>query len=124
MPIYEYQCPACHTVFEEWLSVSEATETAPCPQCKTEAVHIISNTAFVLKGGGWYVTDYGNRKNESANTQTSASSTNTAEASSTATTDSTKASTSSPNATSNAKPDAKTATKVEKSQKTPNAQAV
>ncbi len=62
MPIYEYQCPQCQAIFEEWLSISEATDKAPCPQCKNEASRIISNTAFVLKGGGWYVTEYGNRK--------------------------------------------------------------
>ncbi len=73
MPIYEYQCPQCQAVFEEWLSVSEATETAPCPHCKTVATHIISNTAFVLKGGGWYVTDYGQRKNTHETTKTPSS---------------------------------------------------
>ncbi len=62
MPIYEYQCPQCHNIFEEWLSVSTATDTSPCPECNTSAARIISNTAFVLKGGGWYVTEYGNRK--------------------------------------------------------------
>ena len=62
MPIYEYQCSACNTVFEEWLKASEIHEKTPCPDCGGEAVHIISNTAFVLKGGGWYVTDYGYRK--------------------------------------------------------------
>ncbi len=66
MPIYEYQCPQCQQVFEEWLSVSEATDKAPCPQCHTQSSRIISNTAFVLKGGGWYVTEYGNRKNTNA----------------------------------------------------------
>ncbi len=78
MPIYEYQCPQCQTVFEEWLSVSEATDKAPCPECQTASSRIISNTAFVLKGGGWYVTEYGNRKS----TDTGASS---AKASDTAT---------------------------------------
>ncbi len=67
MPIYEYQCPQCHAVFEEWLKVSDAGEknTAPCPHCDAVSPHIISNTAFVLKGGGWYVTEYGNKKSAS-----------------------------------------------------------
>jgi len=65
MPIYEYICPNCQNMFEKWLKVSEATETAPCPKCGSQAQHIISNTAFVLKGGGWYVTDYGYRKGTS-----------------------------------------------------------
>ncbi len=67
MPIYEYTCPKCKKTFEEWLKVSETRETAPCPVCGAEAPHIISNTAFVLKGGGWYVTDYGYRKGVSEN---------------------------------------------------------
>lgn len=62
MPIYEYKCPQCGNIFEEWLKVSEAEETAACPACRAQAQHIISNTSFVLKGGGWYVTDYGYRK--------------------------------------------------------------
>ncbi len=75
MPIYEYQCTQCHTVFEEWLSINSATETEPCPECKGEAHRIISNTTFVLKGGGWYTTEYGNRKNDSAQASSSTSST-------------------------------------------------
>ena len=77
MPIYEYKCPKCQKVFEEWLKVSEVHESAACPACGAESRHIISNTAFVLKGGGWYVTDYGYRKNkpeESASSDTNAAS--------------------------------------------------
>ena len=65
MPVYEYACSNCQNVFEKWLKVSEITETAFCPKCGNQAQHIISNTAFVLKGGGWYVTDYGYRKGAS-----------------------------------------------------------
>lgn len=63
MPIYEYQCPECANIFEEWAKASEMKEVAPCPLCQTPSERIISHTAFVLKGGGWYVTDYGYRKN-------------------------------------------------------------
>ena len=66
MPIYEYQCPQCAHIFEEWVQHSSASEESPCPLCGTSAVHVISNTAFVLKGGGWYVTEYGSRKAEGA----------------------------------------------------------
>lgn len=70
MPIYEYHCPECDTIFEEWAKASEMKEVAPCPQCQTPAERIISHTAFVLKGGGWYVTDYGYRKNISEDSAT------------------------------------------------------
>lgn len=67
MPIYEYECSKCHHIFEEWVKTSEARDACACPECGAPAEHIISNTAFVLKGGGWYVTDYGYRKGVSEN---------------------------------------------------------
>lgn len=63
MPIYEYQCPQCGHVFEEWVKAAEAHGQEPCPQCGTASPRVISQTSFVLKGGGWYVSDYGYRKN-------------------------------------------------------------
>ncbi len=77
MPIYEYQCTGCQLVFEEWRKASEMTEECVCPQCGASATHILSQTAFVLKGGGWYVSDYGYRKNikeDSADTPAASSS--------------------------------------------------
>lgn len=62
MPIYEYQCPNCGRVFEEWVKSSEAHKEEPCPDCGTSSPRIISRTSFVLKGDGWYVSDYGYRK--------------------------------------------------------------
>ena len=93
MPIYEYKCPKCSTVFEEWVK-SHDTGPQNCPDCGTEATHIVSNTTFVLKGGGWYVTEYGNRKNtDSVAASNSTSSTD-------ATADSTPAASPAPAATS------------------------
>ncbi|MBR4741739.1 MAG: zinc ribbon domain-containing protein [Desulfovibrio sp.] len=62
MPIYEYLCPHCQNVFEEWVKVANDQDEEPCPKCGTPAPKMISHTSFVLKGGGWYVTEYGNRK--------------------------------------------------------------
>jgi len=57
MPIYEYCCEECDHVFEVLQSgFDERRET--CPLCKGESKRVISNTSFVLKGSGWYVTDY------------------------------------------------------------------
>ncbi len=75
MPIYEYQCPKCSHVFEEWLNTSESENPQPCPKCQSQSQRIVSQTSFVLKGSGWYVTEYGsnsaakdpNKKNLPAN---------------------------------------------------------
>lgn len=56
MPIYEYQCPKCG-IFE---LVQRITEPAlkKCPTCKGKVERLMSRTSFVLKGSGWYATDY------------------------------------------------------------------
>ncbi len=61
MPIYEYSCPQCDHVFEEWQKDFVERELN-CPQCGAPSKRLISNTAFILKGSGWYVTDYANGK--------------------------------------------------------------
>ena len=66
MPIYEYRCPDCHQVFEEWCKqVEDSSVTHACPVCSTQAKRLISNTSFALKGEGWYVTEYGSHKSKS-----------------------------------------------------------
>ena len=62
MPIYEYQCPQCQHRFEEWVKSPSDQGEEPCPKCGTASPRIMSQTSFVLKGGGWYVDDYGYRK--------------------------------------------------------------
>jgi putative FmdB family regulatory protein len=57
MPIYEYQCVACGQVTEAWQKFSEEPLTT-CPACGGALTKLISNCAFHLKGGGWYVSDY------------------------------------------------------------------
>lgn len=63
MPIYEYSCKECHQIFEEWTKHIDDAEPQACPVCGNPAERIMSNTSFVLKGGGWYVTDYGYKSN-------------------------------------------------------------
>lgn len=65
MPIYEYRCKECQQVFEKWCKQAEE-QSVPhnCPICKGAAERLISHTSFALKGQGWYVTEYGSRKEE------------------------------------------------------------
>ncbi|MBI4698772.1 MAG: zinc ribbon domain-containing protein [Nitrospirae bacterium] len=57
MPIYEYKCTKCNKQFEIKQKMDDAQLTE-CKACGGELKKLITNTSFVLKGGGWYVTDY------------------------------------------------------------------
>jgi putative FmdB family regulatory protein len=57
MPIYEYQCESCSRRFEVMQRMTEPL-LAICEQCGGNVRRLISQTSFVLKGSGWYVTDY------------------------------------------------------------------
>ena len=65
MPIYEYCCKKCNQVFEEWLKEFDVA-TMPCPHCDGEGERMLSMPSFILKGGGWYATEYGAQKNRPA----------------------------------------------------------
>lgn len=59
MPMYEYQCDGCGQVFEARQKFSDA----PLSRCKVcgegPVTKLISQSAFALKGGGWYQQGYG-----------------------------------------------------------------
>ncbi len=74
MPIYEFHCQKCNTTFEEWLKMSEEKEPQICPECNALAQRQVSQTSFVLKGSGWYVTEYG--KNSASGSTNSSANTN------------------------------------------------
>ena len=57
MPTYEYQCDACHRVFEVRQRITEEPLTT-CEACSGTVRRLLSPAPFILKGGGWYVTDY------------------------------------------------------------------
>jgi putative FmdB family regulatory protein len=62
MPVYEYQCGACGHEFEEWQKIKDPP-VKTCPKCaKDEVQRLISQTAFQLKGGGWYKDLYSSSK--------------------------------------------------------------
>ncbi len=58
MPIYEYQCSACGHKLEVLQRISEDPLT-DCPDCGDPALRkLVSASGFILKGSGWYVTDF------------------------------------------------------------------
>lgn len=57
MPIYEYQCDSCGAQRELFVRSTDAP-LPKCPDCRKKMRRVISQTAFILKGSGWYVTDY------------------------------------------------------------------
>lgn len=62
MPIYEYQCRKCHEV-KEAIQKFQDPPLRKCPSCGGKLEKMVSPGAFVLKGAGWYQTDYGNKAN-------------------------------------------------------------
>jgi putative FmdB family regulatory protein len=61
MPIYEYQCEQCGRVEEAIQKFSDKPLTT-CNHCSGKLHKLISQSAFHLKGTGWYVTDYAGKK--------------------------------------------------------------
>jgi len=57
VPTYEYECPRCPRVFEVRQRIS-APPLTTCDRCGGPVHRLLSATPFILKGGGWYVTDY------------------------------------------------------------------
>ena len=66
MPIHEYQCRKCEEVVERIEGMHDKP-MRKCPSCGGKVEQMISSSAFVLKGSGWYATDYGTRSHDSGN---------------------------------------------------------
>ena len=67
MPLYEYECEACHHRFER---IQKSYSDAPietCPTCGKGPVRkLISSPAIQFKGSGWYITDYAKKSGTDA----------------------------------------------------------
>ena len=57
MPTYEYQCEKCQRTFEVRQRITEAPLSV-CDACGGRVKRLLSPAPFILKGEGWYVTDY------------------------------------------------------------------
>ena len=76
MPIYEYECLDCGTVFEKRQSFSDEPK-ADCPQGHSETRRLLAAPAIVFKGSGFYIND--SRPKEGKNGAGSAKSESTSE---------------------------------------------
>ena len=72
MPIYEYKCPKCG-VFEAMQRIIEPS-LKKCPTCKSKVERQISRGSFILKGSGWYATDYAKKATSGADSSESGTS--------------------------------------------------
>ena len=58
MPIYEYKCDECGSIFEYFQKISDK-DLDVCISCKKSGIKkLISSSGFRLKGSGWYETDF------------------------------------------------------------------
>jgi len=57
MPLYEYKCSQCASVFEVIQKV-DAPSLKKCLKCGASVHKVISPPALQFKGSGWYITDY------------------------------------------------------------------
>lgn len=67
MPIYEYQCQACGHHLEALQKLNDAP-LRKCPDCgKSKLKRLLSAPMFLLKGSGWYETDFKSEKERKKN---------------------------------------------------------
>jgi putative FmdB family regulatory protein len=73
MPLYEYECTACHKHTEKIQKFSDP-EITVCPHCGGHLERVLSAPAISFKGGGWYADGYGNAKPKSSSDSSGSSS--------------------------------------------------
>ena len=70
MATYMFKCSSCKKESEISMKISKFIKevkddkTIECPLCGKKAHLQVSSSAFHLKGGGWYVSDYGSRSSK------------------------------------------------------------
>ena len=74
MPLYEYECTACHKRTEKIQKFSDP-EITTCPHCGGHIERVVSAPAISFKGGGWFADGYGNAKPKSSGDTTTNDST-------------------------------------------------
>jgi len=66
MPIHEYKCRKCEAVVERIEGMHDKP-MRKCSSCGGKVDQMISSSAFVLKGTGWYASDYGTKNHDNGN---------------------------------------------------------
>lgn len=56
MPTYQYRCPKCGD-YDVTQRITESAFTS-CSTCGSPVERLISSGNFILKGSGWYTSDY------------------------------------------------------------------
>jgi putative FmdB family regulatory protein len=62
VPIYEYECRKCHGLTERIQGLNDPP-IRKCPACGGRLEKKMSQGSFILKGSGWYATEYGSKAN-------------------------------------------------------------
>jgi len=74
MPLYEYECEACHNRFERIQKFSDPPIDT-CPACGKGPVRkLLSSPAIQFKGSGWYITDYAKKSSSESGSKASSGS--------------------------------------------------
>jgi putative FmdB family regulatory protein len=74
MPLYEYECDACHQRFEKIQKFSDPPIEV-CARCGKGPVRkLLSSPAIQFKGSGWYITDYARKSGTDAGKSSSSDS--------------------------------------------------
>ena len=68
MPIYEFQCNKCLKI-KELLITNHDPIPVKCA-CSGSYKKLISHSSFVLKGTGWYATDYAKKDKKDSSEKT------------------------------------------------------
>ena len=84
MPLYEFECQKCQKISEFLLKISDPHPDV-CPVCEQQAQmkKLLSRTSFVLKGTGWYETDFKQKAKASTDSPAAAKPSDGAEAAAT-----------------------------------------
>lgn len=120
VPTYEYECPKCPRIFEVKQRITEPA-LVTCDRCGGPIHRLLSAAPFILKGEGWYVTDYPSEaRKQATKSESTASEPAPAAASPAAEKSSTSPAASSPSEKSKSEPKAKSESAVKPAKPKPS----